>query len=135
MSFIVLNCQVVEWVDNFANPVFKHPDINCIEITKEQLYIRWRSVKCFSRFSHTCMFFVGSSFGKKSTFLGIIILIFFLCVLGHCRVMTGYYVTLKYKAKSQNYCLKNVSNFKVTRFYLILLCNNILGPQALIQLL
>ena len=25
MSFIVLNCQVVEWVDIFANPVFKNP--------------------------------------------------------------------------------------------------------------
>ena len=28
MSFIVLNCQVVEWVDIFANPVFKNPGIN-----------------------------------------------------------------------------------------------------------
>ena len=27
MSFIVLNCQVVEWVDIFANPVFKNPGI------------------------------------------------------------------------------------------------------------
>ena len=24
MNFIVLNCQVVEWVDVFANPVFKN---------------------------------------------------------------------------------------------------------------
>ena len=31
---------------------------------------------------------------KKSTFLGIIILIFFACTLRHCRVMTGHYVTL-----------------------------------------
>ena len=27
MSFIVLNCQVVEWVDIFANPVFTNPGI------------------------------------------------------------------------------------------------------------
>ena len=27
MSFVVLNCQVVEWVDIFANPVFKKPGI------------------------------------------------------------------------------------------------------------
>ena len=28
MSFIVLNCQVVEWLDIFANPVFKNPGID-----------------------------------------------------------------------------------------------------------
>ena len=28
MNFIVLNCQVEEWVDIFANPVFKNPGIN-----------------------------------------------------------------------------------------------------------
>ena len=28
MSFVVLNCQVVEWVDIFANLVFKNPGIN-----------------------------------------------------------------------------------------------------------
>ena len=28
MSFIVLNCQVVEGVDIFANPVFKNPRIH-----------------------------------------------------------------------------------------------------------
>ena len=28
MRFIVLNCQVVECVDIFANPVFKNPGIN-----------------------------------------------------------------------------------------------------------
>ena len=27
MSFIVFNCYVVEWVDIFANPVFKNPGI------------------------------------------------------------------------------------------------------------
>ena len=27
MSFVVLNCQVVEWVNIFANPVFKNPGI------------------------------------------------------------------------------------------------------------
>ena len=27
MSFVALNCQVVEWVDIFANPVFKNPGI------------------------------------------------------------------------------------------------------------
>ena len=28
MSFVVLNCQVVEGGDIFANPVFKNPGIN-----------------------------------------------------------------------------------------------------------
>ena len=28
MSCIVLNCQVVEWVDIFANPVFKNLGIS-----------------------------------------------------------------------------------------------------------
>ena len=60
---------------------------------------------------------------KKGTFLGIIILIFFACALSHHnRVMTGYYVTLKYQAKTQNCFLKSVCNFEVTRFSLILLC-------------
>ena len=27
MSFLVFNCHVVEWVDIFANPVFKNPGI------------------------------------------------------------------------------------------------------------
>ena len=36
---------------------------------------------------------------KRRTFLGISILMFFACALRHCRVMTGYYVTLKYQAK------------------------------------
>ena len=27
MSFVVLNCQLVEWLDIFANPVFKNPGI------------------------------------------------------------------------------------------------------------
>ena len=30
MSFVVLNCQVVECVDIFANPVFKNPGINIL---------------------------------------------------------------------------------------------------------
>ena len=38
---------------------------------------------------------------KKNTFLSAIILIFFACALRHCRVMTGYYVTLKYQAKAR----------------------------------
>ena len=36
MSFVVLNYQVVEWVDILANPVFKNPGIyfwNLIEIS------------------------------------------------------------------------------------------------------
>ena len=40
MSFVVLNCQGVEWVDIFANPVFKNPCINkklqIIIITKKR---------------------------------------------------------------------------------------------------
>ena len=40
MSFVVLNCQVVEWVDIFANPVFKNQGIYtlwslCEEIIKK----------------------------------------------------------------------------------------------------
>ena len=38
MSFVVLNCQVVEWVDIFANPVFKNPGILVIIII---IYFSW----------------------------------------------------------------------------------------------
>ena len=37
MSFVVLNCQVVEWVDIFANPVFKHPGIYNVHSTKKSV--------------------------------------------------------------------------------------------------
>ena len=60
-----------------------------------------------------------SSFGKKSTFFGITILIFFACPLRHGRVMTGYYVTLKYQAKPRTIAWEVFATFKVTRFYLI----------------
>ena len=36
---------------------------------------------------------------KKGTLLGIIIFIFFACALRNYRVMTGYYVALKYQPK------------------------------------
>ena len=49
---------------------------------------------------------------KKSTFLGIIILIFFACALRHCRVMTGYYVTLKYQAKLRTIAWKVFATLK-----------------------
>ena len=38
MNFVVLNYQVVEWVDIFANPVFKNPGINII--ARMSVYIR-----------------------------------------------------------------------------------------------
>ena len=60
-----------------------------------------------------------SSFGKKNTFPRITILIFFACPLRHCRVMTGYYVTLKYQAKPRTIAWEVFATFKVTRFYLI----------------
>ena len=49
---------------------------------------------------------------KKKTFLGIIILIFFACALRHCRVMTGYYVTLKYQAKPRTNTWKLFTTLK-----------------------
>ena len=61
MSFIVLNCQVVEWVDIFANPVLKTPGIICTEITKEQLLNSFK----IGEMSHTCMFFVGELIWQK----------------------------------------------------------------------
>ena len=33
MSFVVLNYQVVEWLDIFADPVFKNPGISKDKIT------------------------------------------------------------------------------------------------------
>ena len=69
-------------------------------------------MKCLSRFSHTCMFFVGELIWQKCTFLGIIILIFFACALRHCRVMTGYYVTLKYQAKLRTIAWKVFATLK-----------------------
>ena len=57
---------------------------------------------------------------KKGTFLGIIILIFFAFSLRHCTAMTCYYVKIEISGKTQNYRLKSVCNFKVTRLYLIL---------------
>ena len=58
---------------------------------------------------------------KKSTFLGTIILIFFACALRHSRVMTGYYVTLKYHAKPRTVAWKVFATLKWL-FYLILPC-------------
>ena len=49
---------------------------------------------------------------KKSTFLSTIILIFFACALKHCRVMTGYYVTLKYQAKPRTTARKVFATLK-----------------------
>ena len=42
MSFVVLNCQVVEWVDIFANAVLKNPGIllnKWKKTTKATVYI------------------------------------------------------------------------------------------------
>ena len=49
---------------------------------------------------------------KKSAFLAIIILIFFACALRHFRVMTGYYVTLKYQAKPRTMAGKGFATLK-----------------------
>ena len=45
MSFVVLNCQVVEWVDIFAIPVFKNPGIYTLWSLCEEI-IKIRS-SCF----------------------------------------------------------------------------------------
>ena len=49
MSFVFLNCQVVQWVDIFANPVFKNP---CIVISWEKGY-RLLSYVCLKRKNYT----------------------------------------------------------------------------------
>ena len=135
MSFIVLNCQVVEWVDIFANPVFK----NRYKLHRNHKGTFFNSLK-ISEMSLTILSSMHvlcrrADLVKKSTFLGIIILIFFACALRHCRVMTGYYVTFRYQAKPRTiYRLESVWNFKVTRFYWILPCkqrNWTSGPYSI----
>ena len=51
MSFIVLNCQVVEWVDIFANPVFKNPGIYKIFQEPIKLMDSW----IFLKFDHSLL--------------------------------------------------------------------------------
>ena len=52
-------------------------------------------------------FLLASSFGKKrGTFLGRITFIFFACARSRYRVITGYYVTLKYQAKPRTIAWK-----------------------------
>ena len=41
--------------------------------------------------------------------------------------MTGSTSDIEISGKTQSYCLKSVCNFKMTRFSLILLCNNMIG--------
>ena len=65
---------------------------------------------------HACSL-SASSFGKKNTFLGIIILIFFASALLKSfwrddRLLCDNEIS----SKTQNYCLKSVCNFKLTRF-------------------
>ena len=123
MSFIVLNCQVVEWVDIFANPFFKNRGIICTEITKEQLLNSFKiGEMSLAILSYGHVLCRRAHMVKICSSLVIIILIFFACALRHCRVMTEHYLTLKYQAKP--YRLKSVATTttKVTRFYLILLC-------------
>ena len=51
MSFVVLNCQVVEWVNIFANPVFKNPGIITLMIKENRALWLARSFAS-SRFNH-----------------------------------------------------------------------------------
>ena len=54
---------------------------------------------------------------KKSTFLGIVILIFLACALRNGRVITGYYVTLKYQAKPTILAKRFCSAHRLLRVY------------------
>ena len=109
--------------------------INCTEIRKEHLYIvkdKWNV--SHDSLIHACSL-SASWFGKKSTFPGIIILIFFACALRHCRVMTGYYVTLKYQAKPRTIAWKVFATLKWLDSTYFCLANNIIGLQALIPII
>ena len=130
VSFIFLNCQVVEWVDIFANPVFKNPGINCTEITKGQLLNLFKiGEMSLAILSYEHVLCPRAHMVRISTFLTIIILIFFACALRHCRVMTGHYVTLKYQAKPWTIAWKvlqqqqqkwlDSTNFALQRTYLV----------------
>ena len=60
---------------------------------------------------HACS--LSASYQEKCFFYQIIIiLIFFACALRHCRVMTGYYVTLKYQAKLRTIAWKVFATLK-----------------------
>ena len=130
MSFVVLNCQVVESVDIFANPVFKNPQKSQRSIYK---FVKDQWNVSHDSLIHECSLST-SWFGKKSTFLGIIIRIFFACSLRHCRVMTGYHVTRKYQAKPTTIAWKVFATLKWLDCTHFCLENNIVGPQALIPL-
>ena len=75
---------------------------------------------------HACLL-LASSFGKKGTFLGIIILIFFACALSHYRVMTGWYVTLKYQAKPRTIARKVFATLTWLDSTQFCFANNIIG--------
>ena len=70
---------------------------------------------------HACLLLATHLLKTGHKILGIIFLIFFACALSHYRVMTVI-CDIEISGKSQNYCLKSVCNFNVTRFYSILLC-------------
>ena len=72
---------------------------------------------------HACLLLATHLVKTGHKILGIIFLIFFACALSHYRVMTVI-CDIEISGKSQNYCLKSVCNFNVTRFYSILLCRN-----------
>ena len=83
---------------------------------------------------HACSLSTSWLFFEKRTFLGISILMFFACALRHCRVMTGYYVTLKYQAKARIIAWKVFSTLKWLDSSSFCFANNIIGLQALIPL-
>ena len=84
---------------------FSNGDRSTFKFVKDQWNVSHDSL------IHACSL-SASWFGKKSTFLGVIILIFFACALRHCRVMTGYYVTLKYQAKLRTIAWKVFATLK-----------------------
>ena len=71
MSFIVLNCQVVEWVDIFANPVFKNPgiyiyiSIYSFNHRTWQCSLKWHIYVSVNQIVH--MFSTGSCGGVSSS--------------------------------------------------------------------
>ena len=83
---------------------------------------------------HACSL-SASSFGKKkSTFPGIIILIFHHMCFKSLHRDDRLLCDIEISGKTQNYCPKSDCNFKVTRFYVVWFTNNIIGPQALMPL-
>ena len=110
--------QVTEWVDIFANPVFKNPSDKCTEITKSNSkFVKDQWNVSHDSLIHACPLLVSSFGKKKNTFLGVIILIFFACALRHFRERSlewrqASMLTLKYQAKRNTIAWKVFATLK-----------------------